>query len=131
MVDSGAEISLIKSGHIKPTELVNLNDKCNITGINSEIVETFGTISSSIQLSSECKLNTKFQLVPDNIPIPTDGILGRDFLVKYKCVIDYNTWILTGSNDEEQFELIIEDNLQGELVLPPRCEVYRKINVKN
>lgn len=53
LIDSGVEISLIKSGNVKRTELVNQNDKCNITGINSEIVETFGTILSTNNLCSQ------------------------------------------------------------------------------
>lgn len=70
--------------------------------------------------------------MPQEIPIPTDGILGRDFLVNYRCIIDYDTWTLSGySKQSENFELTIEDTLNGDLILPPRCEVFRKLDTQH
>lgn len=131
LIDSGAEISLIKAEKVKPNELVNVQNKCNITGINTESLETLGTISTVLNVPNGIKIPQNFQVIPQNVPIPTDGIIGRDFLVNYRCVIDYDAWILTGNNHSEYFELTIEDNLDGELVIPPRCEVFRKFELSN
>lgn len=132
LIDSGAEISLIKAENVQPAELVNVQEKCNITGINRESIETLGTISTQINLPNGNKIPQKFQIVSQEIPIPTDGILGRDFLVNYKCIINYDTWILNGyHNHSEQFELTIEDSLNGDLILPPRCEVFRKFDTRH
>lgn len=30
-----------------------------------------------------------FHLVPDNFPIPFEGLLGNDFLKSFNCLIDY------------------------------------------
>lgn len=131
LIDSGAEISLIKVENIKTTELINIQEKCNITGINLETIETLGTISTFLNLPNGIKIPHKFQIVPQDLPIPTDGILGRDFLVNYRCMIDYDTWTLTGNSQSGYFELMIEDNFNGELLIPSRCEVYRRLDIKN
>lgn len=92
---------------------------------------TIGTAITKITLPNEKELQHKFHLVENNLPIPTDGILGRDFLCKYACTIDYDTWMLTGRSDFETFELPIHDEFKGKIFLPPRSEVYRRINIGN
>lgn len=34
-------------------------------------------------------INHCFHVVPDNFPIPYDGLIGNDFIKRYKCHIDY------------------------------------------
>lgn len=46
--------------------------------------------------------------------------------------IDYDAWILTGTADGEDLSFADRnepDQMNGEFVLPPRCEVYRQIHV--
>lgn len=68
-------------------------------------------------------------MIEQNLPIPTDGILGRDFLCKYFCTIDYDTWMLSGRSNSDTFEIPIHDDIDGNIFLPPRCEVFRRINI--
>lgn len=100
--------------------------KCSITGINNSPIETLGSTVTKIFLSNNVEVEHTFQLVDSTIPIPTDGILGRDFLTKYRCVINYDTWLLSGVFKSEEIHIPIEDNLNGEFVLPPRCEVLKQ-----
>lgn len=102
--------------------------KCSITGINNSPIETLGSTVTKIFLSNNVEVEHTFQLVDSTIPIPTDGILGRDFLTKYRCVINYDTWLLSGVFKSEEIRIPIEDNLNGEFVLPPRCEVLKQIH---
>lgn len=129
LVDTGADVSILKPGKIFANQIVDTNNKCTITGINKISVDTSGSITTSIRLNEETELMHKFQIVHQEFPITADGILGRDFLVKYNCKIDYDTWILYVNFNAETFEIPIEDNVNGEFVLPPRCEVFKQIHV--
>lgn len=128
LVDTGAEISILKPGKVRPDQLINLDEQCKITGINNHTVNTFGTTVSTINLNSTNEITHKFQVVQQDFPITTDGILGRDFFIKYHCKIDYDAWILSGVVNGEIFELPIEDHVNGNFILPPRSEVYRVLD---
>lgn len=106
LVDTGADISLLKSSIISQTELVNKTETCEITGITEQKLQTIGTISTDIICPDSVLINQKFQLIPDEFPIPTDGILGRDFLTKFRCNINYDSWILTAFYDTIEIDSI-------------------------
>lgn len=130
LVDSGAELSILKINNIDlGNSLINSYGKCTITGINNLPVETLGSTSTKISLPSNVAVDHTFQLVDSSFPIPTDGILGRDFLTKFRCVINYDTWLLSGVFNSTEIHIPIEDNLNGEFVLPPRCEVLKQIHL--
>lgn len=127
LVDSGAEVSIFKVNSLKQSCLINSSEKCQKTGINNLSTETIGTASTDISFPNGISLQHKFQLVDQNFPIPTDGILGRDFFTKYHCSINYDTWFLTVITNGETQEIPIEDNLNGDFILPPRCEIYKHV----
>jgi len=73
MLDSGADVNLIKEQFVKPSIQIN---KCNtvmLQGISPNSVTTLGTINIFI-LGKE----TEFHLIPDNAPFLQDGILLYD-----------------------------------------------------
>lgn len=113
IVDSGADVSLFKVTKVPPMQIVDLNKKLRITGVTDGVTETIAEARTYITFDNNLKLDHSFQLVSENFPIPTDGILGRDFLVKFRCTIDYDNWLLNFN-----FHPII---------LSPRCEVIRKL----
>lgn len=131
LVDSGAELSIFKVDKINQHHSINSQEKCTITGINSLPVETLGSTETTIYLPNNLKINHTFQLVDSSFPIPTDGILGRDFFTKFHCSINYDTWFLTIVYNGETIEVPIEDNLDGDFILPPRCEVFRQVYTEN
>ena len=81
--------------------------------------------------TDELHIRLKFHLVDDNFPIPTDGILGRDFFAAYKCCIDYNSWILTISFKNNNISLPIHDKSLTQQIIPPRCEIVKKLELPN
>lgn len=87
-----------------------------------------GTITTDIIYPNNTLIQHKFQLINEDFPIPTDGILGRDFLTKFHCNINYDSWILTAFNADTEIEFTIQDNLGGYFMIPPRCEVLRIID---
>lgn len=52
-------------------------------------------------------------------------------MTKFRCIIDYDTWTLSTFINSQLIELPIQDNLNGETLIPPRCEVYRQIEIQN
>lgn len=70
----------------------------------------------------------KFHLVDSDITIPTDGIIGKDFIKYHKCCIDYS---------DMQFKIprlnlsipIASEFLNGNFVLPARSEIFRLFRI--
>lgn len=82
IVDSGADVSLFKVTKVPPMQIVDLNKKLRITGVTDGVTETIAEARTYITFDKNLKLDHSFQLVSENFPIPTDGILGRDFLIE-------------------------------------------------
>ena len=60
----------------------------------------------------------KFHIVDENFPILTDGILGRYFFTKFLCKIDYETFTITFTLEDE------------DLTLPMKSKVNRYYYIK-
>lgn len=100
------------------------DDYCYLTGISKEEIKSLGSTNLTIQIG-ETVIDHKIQLVKYNFPIHTDGILGRDFLCKYNCNIDYDKFILTVNTGDDKITLPIHDNKFSVnfVKIPPRSEV--------
>lgn len=88
-VDSGSQVSLIKSKFIQCNNLIR-TEEYQLTGITGHSVEALGT--SEIIVGTSEKLNCavfKFIVCDDSL-IQTDGILGRDFLRANAAEINFS-----------------------------------------
>lgn len=126
IVDTGADISVIKENILNPNQHIYPAQKCIINGITEGKTESIGLTYTNIKIDYN-KIPANFQVVDKNFPICTDGILGRDFLANYGCNICLKSWLLTFSYKNEHFEIPIEDKFQDHLVIPPRCQVIKQI----
>lgn len=63
-------------------------DKIAIKGINDSETNSIGSIKAKVKIENDY-VEQKFQIVDDNCPIKTNGILGRDFLIRTNSKIDY------------------------------------------
>ena len=74
LVDPGSDVYLMKIKALKGAIIVG-NNPIGITGITAEIVDPFGSVNLTI-------LNKliEFQVIGNDFPISTDGILGRPYL---------------------------------------------------
>lgn len=104
---------------MKPTQIYYADEKCIITGIGQDKIHSLGSTFTKIKVETT-HIEHKFQIVNDDFPIPTDGILGRDFLTKYKCNINYEPWLLTFTIDQNEISIPIEDNYRNKIFLPPK-----------
>ena len=75
LVDTGAELSIIHKGKLKNNASVNTKNKFILCGIGGKTVTTLGEILLTINGSLY-----SFQLVPDDLRLSEDGILGMNFL---------------------------------------------------
>lgn len=132
LVDTGASLSAIKknialqtSEHITPHTIY-------INGIGGQIISD-GYIQLNLETMNKTKIRHKFYVF-DKLPSHIDGIIGQDFLVKYKCQLNYENNSLT-LNDKNttltlplQLYSIKKNNIQSnEIKLAPRCETVVKI----
>lgn len=131
IIDTGADISVFKKSRIRNVQLVDTTKKFKITGITDGSTETLAETETMLQFENGLNLSHKFQIVDDNFPIPTDGILGRDFFCTYKCSIDYDQWLLKFIFNNHSIELPIQDSLDNGFILPTRCEIIRNISKLN
>lgn len=99
-------------------------------GITNGCVKSLGALNAFIFIDYYNKIEHTFYIVEDDFPIPADGILGRDFFLKYKCKLDYQKWLITLHLGHTKISVAIfsgtEDNV---LYIPPRCEVIRRIKL--
>jgi hypothetical protein len=94
LVDSGADISLIKSEKLLGTATFEPRDRVRVKSVNGSIIETHGRIETQI-LEAEVNIPYSFQLVSQQVDLKDDGILGRDFLKAMQARICYENKVLT------------------------------------
>ena len=133
LVDTGADVSLIKGSKLKGTTEFNPDARVKIKCVDGSPMETHGTVDANIEIGRKL-IEHKFQLVHKQVDIPCDGIVGRDFLQHTQAKICYatGTVILLG----EEYELIGEvkpSEQSGSTVrqiwLPPRTESVLRVQV--
>ena len=130
IIDCGSDISVIKASKLRFQQNYNPNDTCMISGIGNGTIHTYGALTTNL-LIDEFSFQHKLYIVNDNFPIPTDGILGRDFFTSYRCCIDYNTWILSINAFNTCITIPIIEKSRTKQIIPPRCEMIKKLDLLN
>lgn len=129
MADSQGDISLIKSYVLRENTEIFTDNIINLTGITTEKVQTLGYIDTHLNFNNILIPHT-LHVVPDDINLPSDGLLGRDFLKKYKCNIDYDEMTISMNYFDNFIRVPILNSPSGDcIVLPARAEVYRVLNL--
>lgn len=118
MLDTGADLNLIKLSSLSDEVKVNIEDTYRLQGIHAELVSTIGSVILDVKIGNSTQ-KTKFQVVPINFPIPQDGIMGRPLLVELKAVIDCEQGTLTSNV------------LGDEITIPARSQVVIPVCTTN
>lgn len=84
IVDTGAELNLIKRREVRKGILINSEVKYHLFGITKRGVKTAGEVHVEIN-----EANCPFHIVPDIFPMKGNGMLGMPFLGD--SVIDLQT----------------------------------------
>lgn len=129
LVDTGADISIFKRLSVNPDQIVDFSRATSIKGITEDLTNSLGVANTNIFIQG-CTLPHKFHIVDSNVPIPCDGILGRDFLVAYQSIIDYSNWNMTVHLKHKKLTIPILSSPEKNVYhIPSRCEVIREIDV--
>lgn len=129
LVDTQADICVLKQSSIFGNPRLNTNDIINIRGITNDTLQSFGTLVVNLELSDEI-ISHEFHVVHDDFNIDCDGIMGKDFLSAYKCRIDYANMTFGVQTARHANVLKLTNSPNGEtLTIPPRCEVIRQVKV--
>jgi RNase H-like domain found in reverse transcriptase/Reverse transcriptase (RNA-dependent DNA polymerase)/Integrase zinc binding domain/Retroviral aspartyl protease len=128
LIDSGADISLFKQNDFLKQFPINSTNSCRIRGIGENTHNSLGTLEVPLHFNNFV-INHSFQIVDQNFPIPSDAILGRDFLTKFSCKLDYSNWSLNLTFNNRNITIPILQSPEDDVIfIPPRCEVFRHIN---
>jgi len=74
-VDSGANISLLKSRRLLGTVEFEPKDRVRVKSVEGSVIETHGSIETKI-LEGSLQIPFRFQLVSKQVDLLGDGILG-------------------------------------------------------
>jgi hypothetical protein len=88
LVDSRADISLVKSQKLLSTAEYEPKDRVHVRGVEGSLIETHGSVKTKI-LVSEISIPYRLQLFSKQVDVRWDGILGRDFLQAMRTSICY------------------------------------------
>lgn len=86
LVDSGAHVSLIRESALKPDFKIDKNDIIFMKGITNDRQKSLGSVVDYIQFK-KITIEHKFYVVNNDFPMPSHGIVGKDFLKGHGCVL--------------------------------------------
>ena len=89
---------------------IDREQSCSFSSITNEKIESIGITEINFNIF-EKESKYKFHIVDENFPIPTDGILGRDFFTKFLCKIDYETFTITLTLEDEDVTLPLKSKI--------------------
>jgi hypothetical protein len=78
LVDTGADISLIRSKKLKGEAECEPDRKVEVRGVDGSVVQTYGVIEVEV-LEGNFRVRFPFHLVNKQVDLVYDVILGRDF----------------------------------------------------
>ena len=103
LVDTGADVSLIKANMIDDEATYNPENAITLQGMNSNNIRSFGTVKCNVQFK-DAVLEHEFHLAPKSLNIRYDGIIGTNFFDAFNITICYRTKTLKYKNKTIPFE---------------------------
>lgn len=93
------------------------------------MIKSIGTIFVNFYIENAI-LRCLLHVVPNDINIPADGIIGKDFIKKYQCKIDYEFMEIHIKNFNSRVSIpILSGPSDNTIVLPARSEVVREFEL--
>jgi hypothetical protein len=88
LIDTGAEISIVKSTSLKPGCNYEPTKGINVKGISNALLRTEGTAALKLLTPTHEATHT-FHIMGNSFECNYDGILGQDFWKDKKAIINY------------------------------------------
>lgn len=131
LIDTEASVSLIKINSISKDILYNPDDIIKLTGISKTPIFSLGSFNLKI-IEQNIEFVHKFHMVPNDICIPSHGIIGKDFIKRFKCILDYGRMKITIQSRNNFITVPIRSELiPGVSALPPRSETFKIFHIKS
>lgn len=132
LLDTEAHVTILKYACISDPSMIDTTDKVWLSGITHERTPSIGSIKMNL-IFEHLSIEHRVHIVGDDFPIPSHGMLGKDFTVPYNCILDYGQMVFTVQPKgvlpaciSIQHEII--KNLS---VLPPRSETFKMFRIKS
>lgn len=130
LIDTQADLTLIKISSISPRTLLDVTDLIDITGITEDPITTLGCVRSELGNDS-FQTNFPIHVVPEEFNIPSDGIIGKDFMKRFRCSLSYEDMTFRFYLEGKLVVIpILEGPEEDTMVLPIRSEVIRQFNLR-
>lgn len=107
---------------------INNENIIKIKRITDNIIESFGTISLKLFFGN-IELTHIFHVVPNEFCIPSDGIIGKDFNRRFKCLISDMTFTIRLKTESIKIKIFTEPKTNVS-ALPARCGSYRIFHIE-
>lgn len=126
LVDSQADISIIKISALKDSIKLDKEDIISMKGITNEKTVSLGSCKINININT-LSIEHKFHVVADDFHMPAHGIMGKDFLRRHKCLLDYSemTFTVRPNNVSKVTVELQSEVIRGISALPARSESFR------
>lgn len=130
LVDTQADISVLKISSLPETFYLNTSKIINIKGITHDSLQSLGTIFVNLNFNNDV-IEHEFHVVPDAFNIDCDGIIGKNFLIEHKCKIDYSKMTFSIPSESNSATILkISNSPDGiSITIPPRSEVIRLFDI--
>lgn len=89
LIDSGACLCFVSSNIIKPHTPVDTTKTVIVTSATGHSVNTIALLHDTIFFNDMTFVH-EFNLFNENLPIAADGILGMDFFLKFKAILNFS-----------------------------------------
>lgn len=131
-MDTEASVSVIKIGSITGNINYNKNDIIKLVGIAKTPIFSIGSFNLTI-IEQGIEFEHKFHLVADDFLIPSNAIIGKEFLKRFKSLIDFDEMTLTiRKNQTQSVKVPIQSEiLNGISALPSRSESFKLFHIKS
>jgi Reverse transcriptase (RNA-dependent DNA polymerase)/RNase H-like domain found in reverse transcriptase/Retroviral aspartyl protease len=126
LIDNGSDISIIKEEKLKDSQKLKPNSIVTIKGIAAGEMTTIGATTLTMLFEEKCGLEHEFLIVKRHIPFEFDGIIGIDFLTRYRCLIDYDKFLLNFKHEGLLLEIPLVEEIH---IIPPRSEIICRLKV--
>lgn len=132
LIDTEASVSLIKISSISQQISYDKSEIIKLVGIAKNPIFSLGSFNMKI-VEQNVEFEHKFHLVSDDFLIPSNGIIGKDFIKRFKCLIDYGemTFTIRKPNIAPIILPIKSELINGVSALPARCETFRIFHIKS
>ena len=132
LVDTGAEISVVKDSSLNPGIMYESKEGISIKGISDSFLKTKGT--ARLKLFTETHETTHiFHVMGSSFSCHYDGILGQDFWKIYRATINYCDRTITMNDVTMNFDSETDKTKDKihKLTLKPRTESIVSLPTKS